>query len=151
MQSIINYFKIFLLFFPLITNAQDKPNVVIIYVDDLGYGDLSSYGATKIKTPNIDALAQDGIRFINGHSSAATCTPSRYSLMTGKYPFRKSGTGVLPGDAALIIDQEDLTLPTLFKQQGYETAIVGKWHLGLGEQVEKDWNGSVKPGPMEVG
>lgn len=153
MQSIINYFKplLFLLFFPLISNAQDKPNVVMIYVDDLGYGDLSSYGATKIKTPNIDALAQDGIRLTNGHSSAATCTPSRYSLMTGKYPFRKSGTGVLPGDAALIIDQEDLTLPTLFKQQGYETAIVGKWHLGLGEQVEKDWNGSVKPGPLEVG
>jgi len=142
---------IFLFSLPLISFAQEKPNVVMIYVDDLGYGDLSSYGATKINTPHIDNLAKDGIKFTNGHSAAATCTPSRYALMTGKYPFRKSGTGVLPGDAALIIDQEDLTLPSLFKQQGYETAIVGKWHLGLGNQVEKNWNDAVKPGPLEVG
>ncbi|WP_344675757.1 arylsulfatase [Sphingobacterium kyonggiense] len=131
--------------------AQKKPNVLMIYVDDLGYGDLSTYGASKIQTPNIDAIAKSGIRFTNGHAAAATCTPSRYALMTGKYPFRKSGTGVLPGDAALIIDQNQLTLPKLFQQQGYQTAIIGKWHLGLGSQVEKNWNQDIKPGPLEVG
>ena len=93
-----------LLFFPFYLAAQNKkPNVVLIYVDDLGYGDLSCYGATKIKTPNLDKLAGQGIRFTNGHSTSATCTPSRYALMTGEYPWRKKGTGVLPGDAALII------------------------------------------------
>lgn len=152
----INYFKLkdallFLFLLPLISFAQKKPNVVMIYADDLGYGDLSAYGADKIKTPNIDELASAGIRFTNGHSSAATCTPSRYSLMTGKYPFRKTGTGVLPGDAALIIDTAQMTLPKLFKQQGYQTAIIGKWHLGLGSQIEKNWNQEVKPGPIEVG
>lgn len=131
--------------------GQEKPNVLLIYVDDLGYGDLSSYGATKIKTPNLDALAADGIRFTNGHATAATCTPSRYSLMTGVYPFRQTGTGVLPGDAKLIIPQDKITLPKVFKQAGYQTAVIGKWHLGLGDQVDKDWNGSIKPGPLEVG
>ncbi|UZJ64966.1 sulfatase-like hydrolase/transferase [Sphingobacterium sp. KU25419] len=82
-----------------VMGQQDKPNVVLIYVDDLGYGDLGCYGAEKIKTPHLDALASDGIRFTNGHATAATCTPSRYSLMTGNYPFRQSGTGILPGDA----------------------------------------------------
>lgn len=144
-------FIFLLLLFPLFLHAQDKPNVLMIYVDDLGYGDLSSYGAEKIQTPNIDQLAQDGIRLTNGHAAAATCTPSRYSLMTGKYPFRKSGTGVLPGDAALIVEQDQITLPELFKQQGYQTAIIGKWHLGLGNQVDKNWNDSIKPGPLEVG
>lgn len=135
----------------MLSYAQKKPNVLMIYVDDLGYGDLSAYGANKIQTPNIDAIAKSGIRFTNGHAAAATCTPSRYALMTGKYPFRKSGTGVLPGDAALIIDQNQLTLPKLFQQQGYQTAIIGKWHLGLGSQVEKNWNQDIKPGPLEVG
>ncbi|QCX54296.1 arylsulfatase [Elizabethkingia sp. JS20170427COW] len=145
------------MFFALPWSAQQKrkqmknPNVVIIYVDDLGYGDLSSYGATKISTPNIDALTQKGIRFTNAHSTAATCTPSRYSMMTGKYPFRQSGTNILPGDAKLIISLEDFTLPKVFKQAGYKTAIIGKWHLGLGSTVEKNWNAELKPGPLEVG
>ncbi|MDN5288781.1 MAG: arylsulfatase [Mucilaginibacter sp.] len=129
----------------------DRPNVIYIYADDLGYGDLSCYGATKIHTPNIDGLAASGIRFTNGHSTSATCTPSRYALMTGKYPWRKKGTGILPGDAALIIPTDKTTLPNLFKKAGYKTAIVGKWHLGLGYAVAKDWNGEVKPGPNEVG
>lgn len=134
-----------------VAGQQQKPNVVLIYVDDLGYGDLGSYGATKLNTPNLDALASEGIRFTNGHATAATCTPSRYSLMTGNYPFRQTGTGILPGDAKLIIPQDKITLPKVFKDAGYQTAVIGKWHLGLGNQVDKDWNGSVKPGPLEVG
>jgi arylsulfatase A len=129
----------------------NKPNVIYIYADDLGYGDLSCYGATKLKTPNIDQLATQGIRFTNAHCTSATCTPSRYALMTGQYPWRKSGTGILPGDAALIVPTDKLTLPKLFQQASYKTAIVGKWHLGLGEQVSKNWNGEIKPGPNEVG
>jgi len=134
-----------------IASAQQKPNVLIIYVDDLGYGDMSCYGATKINTPHLDKLASEGLRFTNGHSTSATCTPSRYALMTGLYPWRKTGTGVLPGDAALIVPTGKLTLPKLFQQSGYATGIVGKWHLGLGDAVAKNWNGEVKPGPNEVG
>jgi arylsulfatase A len=137
--------------FPLFAKTQLKPNVIFIYADDLGYGDLSCYGATKIKTPNLDKLAMQGIRFTNSHTTSATCTPSRYALMTGQYPWRKEGTGILPGDAALIIPTDKTTLPKVFKQAGYQTAIVGKWHLGLGEAIEKNWNGEIKPGPNETG
>lgn len=131
--------------------SQQKPNVVFIYVDDLGYGDLSCYGATKITTPTIDKLANQGVLFTNAHSTSATCTPSRYALMTGIYPWRKAGTGILPGDAALIVPTNKTTLPSLFQKAGYKTGIVGKWHLGLGDQLEKEWNGELKPGPNEVG
>ncbi|MGO3655314.1 MAG: sulfatase family protein [Sphingobacterium sp.] len=127
------------------------PNVILIYVDDLGYGDLSSYGAKAIQTPNVDRLAANGTRFTNAHSTSATCTPSRFALMTGVYPWRQQGTGVLPGDAKLIVPTDKATLPNIFKDAGYTTAIVGKWHLGLGEQVEKNWNAPIKPGPNEVG
>lgn len=135
-------------------NAQSKsarPNVILIYADDLGYGDLSCYGATKIHTPNLDKLAANGIRFTNAHATSSTCTPSRYALMTGQYPWRKSGTGILPGDAALIIPTDKTTLPSLFQQAGYTTGLVGKWHLGLGTSVQKNWNGKITPGPNEVG
>ena len=136
---------------PKKSTQLNKPNVIFIYADDLGYGDLSSYGATKIKTPNLDKLASQGIRFTNGHCTSATCTPSRYALLTGEYPWRQSGTGILPGDAALIIPTDKMTLPKLFKEAGYKTANVGKWHLGLGDQVAKNWNGEIKPGPNDVG
>ncbi len=131
--------------------AQNKPNVIIICADDLGYGDLSCYGATKIHTPNLDALAKNGLRFTNAHATASTCTPSRFSLMTGQYAWRKSGTGILPGDAALIVPTDGTALPAIFKKAGYTTGLVGKWHLGLGNQVEKDWNKEIAPGPREVG
>ena len=134
--------------------AQSKatqPNVILIYTDDLGYGDLSCYGANKINTPNLDKLASNGIRFTNSHSTSATCTPSRYALMTGQYPWRKSGTGILPGDAALIIPTNKTTLPSLFNSAGYITGLVGKWHLGLGDAVQKNWNGKLSPGPNAVG
>ena len=127
-----------------------KPNIIIILSDDVGYGDTGCYGATKVKTPNLDRLAERGLRFTDAHASSATCTPSRYSLLTGEYAFRKKGTGVLPGDAALILDPGRVTVPTMLKQAGYATACVGKWHLGLG-RGNLDWNGEIKPGPLEVG
>ncbi|WPO78236.1 arylsulfatase [Flavobacterium sp. KACC 22761] len=126
-----------------------KPNVIFIYVDDLGYGDLSCYGATEVQTPNVDALAEGGIQFTDAHCTASTCTPSRYSLLTGNYAFRNNAT-ILPGDAPLIINPEQETIADMFKKQGYATAVVGKWHLGLGNG-SPDWNGVIKPGPLEIG
>lgn len=131
--------------------AQQKPNVIIIYADDAGYGDIGCYGATKVKTPHIDQLAKEGIRFTNGHTTSATCTPSRFGMLTGRYPWRKSGTGVLPGDAALIVPVDKPSLASVMKKGGYATALVGKWHLGLGDGSTIDWNKPVKPGPNEVG
>ncbi|MCM4157048.1 sulfatase-like hydrolase/transferase [Gramella sp. AN32] len=128
-----------------------KPNVIIIYADDLGYGDLSSYGATKIETPNVDKLATEGLKFTNAHCTAPTCTPSRYSLLTGNYPFRQTGTGILSGNAGMIIPTDKKTLAKVFKESGYSTAVVGKWHLGLGDGSPIKWNDSIKPGPNEVG
>ncbi len=136
---------------PVVTAiAAQKPNIVFIYADDLGYGDVGCYGATKIKTPNIDKLARQGLRFTDAHSTSASCTPSRYALLTGEYPWRKKGTGILPGDAKLIIDPARPTLPAMLKKAGYKTAAIGKWHLGLGDG-SIDWNKEIKPGPIEVG
>jgi arylsulfatase A-like enzyme len=131
--------------------AQPRPNVVLIYADDLGYGDVSFNGATRLKTPNIDGLARQGLRFTDAHSPAATCTPSRYALLTGEYAWRRPGTGVLPGNAALIIEPGRTTLPSVFKRAGYTTGIVGKWHLGLGSVGGPDWNAEIRPGPLDVG
>jgi arylsulfatase A-like enzyme len=130
--------------------AARKPNIVLIYADDVGYGDLSCYGARRVRTPNLDRLAAAGVRFTNAHSSSATCTPSRYSLLTGEYAWRKPGTGVLPGDANLIVPTDRQTLPGMLQKSGYRTAAIGKWHLGLGKG-EVDWNAEIRPGPLEVG
>ena len=137
------------LFFNL--KAQDKPNVIFIYADDLGYGDVSCYGATKIATPNIDALAKKGLMFTNAHATSATCTPSRYSLLTGRYAWRRNDTGIAPGDSPLLINTANVSLPKIFKKGGYQSAVIGKWHLGLGDNKKQDWNGDIKPGPIEVG
>jgi arylsulfatase A-like enzyme len=130
---------------------QSRPNIVFIYTDDVGYGDLSCYGAARIKTPHIDRLAKAGIRFTNAHASSATCTPSRYSFLTGQYAWRRKGTGIAPGNASLIIDTARMTVAALLKKAGYSTGVVGKWHLGLGGQQGPDWNAEIKPGPLELG
>jgi arylsulfatase A-like enzyme len=131
--------------------AAEKPkNIVLIYADDIGYGDLSCYGATKVATPNIDRLAARGLRFTDGHAMAATCTPSRYSLLTGEYAFRNKRAQILPGDASLIIDPKRTTMAFMLHRAGYTTAAIGKWHLGLGSG-KIDWNSEIKPGPRELG
>lgn len=131
---------------------EARPNIVVLYADDIGYGDFSSYGATGVSTPNVDRLARTGVRFLSGYCSAATCTPSRYSLLTGSYAFRNQSAKILKGNAPLIIDPEQPTLPRMLKDEGYRTGLVGKWHLGLGEANDPlDWNGDIAPGPREVG
>ena len=132
--------------------ATKRPNIVVIYVDDLGYGDVGCYGATKVKTPNIDALASEGLRFTNAHSPSATCTPSRYAMLTGEYAWRQKGTGIARGDARMIIRPDRTTLPSVMQRAGYTTGVVGKWHLGLGAQGrELNWNVDIKPGPLDIG
>ena len=127
-----------------------RPNIVVIYADDLGYGDLGCYGAEAIPTPHIDALAAGGLRFTDGYATASTCTPSRYSLLTGEYPFRKKGARILNGDAGMLIGTDQPTIASVLAAAGYRTAVIGKWHLGLGAG-RNDWNGAVKPGPLEIG
>ncbi|SMD44053.1 Arylsulfatase A [Aquiflexum balticum DSM 16537] len=133
-----------------IESEAKLPNIVIIYMDDLGYGELGAYGATELQTPNMDRLANEGMKFTNAYATSATCTPSRYALLTGIYPWRNENAKVLPGTAPLIIGVHQMTIPKMLKTRGYRTGIVGKWHLGLGDGTV-DWNQRVSPGPNEVG
>ncbi|MBK1855188.1 sulfatase-like hydrolase/transferase [Verrucomicrobiaceae bacterium 5K15] len=131
-----------------------QPNVVLIFADDLGYGDLGCYGATKLKTPHIDKLAAEGKRFTDAHSASAVCTPSRYGLLTGQYPSRAHGGkgiwGPAPIESPLLIDTEQQTIADVFKQKGYDTAAFGKWHLGFGKG-KNNWQVPLRPGPQDLG
>ncbi|WP_296704343.1 arylsulfatase [Algoriphagus sp.] len=127
-----------------------KPNIIFIYMDDLGYGDVSAYQAGTLITPNFDKLANEGLRFTNAYASSATCTPSRYAILTGTYPWRNENAKILPGTAPLLIDPAQMTIPKMLKQVGYNTGVVGKWHLGLGNG-NVDWNKEISPGPNQVG
>ncbi|MEM7698270.1 MAG: arylsulfatase [Verrucomicrobiota bacterium] len=128
-----------------------KPNFIVIMADDLGYGDVSCYGADTFETPYIDQLAAEGIRFTSGYCSASTCTPTRYSLLTGNYAFRTPGTGIAPPSSPAVIPANTPTIASMLQGVGYKTAVVGKWHLGLGGEDGPDWNGELKPGPLEIG
>lgn len=133
-----------------LTNAM--PNVIVIMADDIGYGDLECYGTKSIKTPNVNKLARNGIRFTNAHAVAATSTPSRYALLTGEYPFRKKNTDVAAGNAGMIIRPEQFTAADLFRSKGYATAAIGKWHLGIGDQTaQQDWNAPIPCSPNDLG
>ncbi|MEO0477829.1 MAG: arylsulfatase, partial [Planctomycetota bacterium] len=126
------------------------PNVILINADDLGFGDLSCYGATLVKTPYIDALAERGRRFTDAHSPSAVCSPSRYGLLTGRYPLRRNIWGPVNWRHPLVLEKDTPTLGRLFQQAGYDTACVGKWHLGIGEK-QTDWNSRLAPGPNACG
>lgn len=131
-------------------SGAERPNIIVIMADDLGFGDLSCYGATAVQTPAIDRLAQEGLRFTSGYCSASTCTPTRFSLLTGTYAFRQEGTGVAPPNGPAVIKPGTETLPLILKRAGYATAVIGKWHLGLGSPAP-DWNGQLTPGPLDIG
>ncbi|MFT5127988.1 MAG: arylsulfatase A [Rhodothermales bacterium] len=134
----------------ILLQAEPKPNIVLINADDLGYGDLSCYGATKLQTPNIDRLAKEGRRFTDAHSASAVCSSSRYGLMTGRYPLRRNFWGPTSHHQELTIDTAHPTLASVLKSAGYAAAVIGKWHLGFGKG-RTDWNKPLKPGPLELG
>lgn len=150
-KNLLAIFFLFSFLLPALSlNAQKtKPNIIIVYIDDLGYGDVGYNGAKGVKTPNVDFLARNGLQFTDGHCTAATCTPSRFSLLTGSYAFRNNAA-ILPGDAPLLIRPGTPTIASMLKTAGYTTAVIGKWHLGLGDGVI-DWNNNISPGPLEVG
>lgn len=131
--------------------SAERPNVVVIMADDMGYGDLSCYGAHSLQTPHLDRLAAGGVRFTSGYCSASTCTPTRYSLLTGTYAFRGERTGIAPPNSPSIIAPGTETVASILGRAGYATAVIGKWHLGLGGPDGPDWNGDLKPGPLEIG
>lgn len=134
------------------SKTQRKPNVIIINTDDLGFGDLSCYGATNVHTPNIDKLAKEGMRFTDAHSASAVCTPSRYALLTGEYPFRQEGiSSPVFLESPLVIDTSNVTIADVMKKAGYSTACIGKWHLGFGVTKPTNWNMKLSPGPLELG
>jgi arylsulfatase A-like enzyme len=148
---------LFILTASLLRGEDEKParapNVLVIIADDVGWGDLGCYGG-KIPTPHLDSLAKKGLRFTDSHATAAVCTPTRYSLLTGEYAWRVNAIGlnkgVSNGNSPLLISPAKLTLPKMMQQAGYRSAAIGKWHLGFGLEVP-DYNSDLKPGPLECG
>ncbi|SVE20048.1 uncharacterized protein METZ01_LOCUS472902, partial [marine metagenome] len=116
------------------------------------YGDVGCHGATHVQTPNIDRLAKQGRRFTDAHTASAVCTPSRYTLLTGRYPVRRGNLwSPVFLKTPLVVDPARTTIADVAKSAGYDTACIGKWHLGFGTQSPTDWNGLLKPGPLELG
>ena len=150
MHNILFALVAFLSLLGSINGQVKKPNIIIINLDDLGVGDVSAYKKGSLNTPNIDFLANNGVRFNKGYATSATCTPSRYALLTGLYPWKNSQAKILPGDAPLIIDTSLTTLPKVLKKANYTTAVVGKWHLGLGNGTIY-WNKKISFAPSDVG
>lgn len=144
--------RLLLTLLPAAAWAQEKPNVIWLMADDLGYGDISCYGATRVQTPNIDRVASQGVRFTDMHACASTSTPSRYGILTGEYPFCHPGTDVAAGNAGTIIWPQQYTMADMMRSAGYRTGAFGKWHLGLGSRTgEQDWNGKLDVGLDSLG
>ena len=135
-----------------VASPAGRPNFVLILADDMGYGDVKSYNpASKIPTPNLDRLAHSGMRFLDAHSPSAVCTPTRYALLTGRYAWRSElKRGVLWGHSPLLIETDRETIASMLRRAGYQTAAIGKWHLGLGRN-EADYYGRLAPGPNALG
>ncbi len=136
---------------PTLVEAKKSPNVIVILVDDLGYGDLSCYGATKIETPNMDRLAEEGRKFTDAHASASVSNASRYGLLTGEYPSRAGIWAPTPVFTTSLIKEDQTTIADVMKAGGYSTAAIGKWHLGFQTGETLDYNKPLKPGPLELG
>ena len=135
---------------------RKQPNIIVIYTDDQGFGDASCLNPeSKFRTPNQDRLAKEGVCFTNAHSSDAVCTPSRYGLLTGRYCWRTNKKrGVLGAEAPCLINGDRMTLATILRDNGYDTAMVGKWHLGMdfpGTRGERDWSQPVTDMPLDKG
>jgi arylsulfatase A len=131
----------------------NRPNIVVMLADDLGYGDLGCYnGQSRIATPRIDRLAASGMRFTDAHTPCSVCSPTRYGLLTGRYPWRTRLTsGVLNGYSRALLEPGRMTLASMLREKGYRTACVGKWHLGLGNVEPADYGGPLVPGPNAAG
>ena len=131
------------------SEGRKRPNIIIILADDLGYGDFSCYGADLVKTPNVDALRKNGMKFTDAHTSSAVCTPSRYSLLTGRYNWRSwLKNWVVSPDMPLLIDSAMTTLPSMLQSKGYKTGCIGKWHLGWGDSLYPDYDNGPSLGQM---
>ena len=143
-RTIIFYFLVIFSLFTMMNGKPKKPNILILYADDLGYGDLKILNSkSKIPTPNLEKLAKEGMIFTDGHSSSGICTPSRYALLTGRHHWRKFH-GIVNAFGASAFDTDRLTMPEMLKDSGYNTAAIGKWHLGW------DWDAIKKPGAKPV-
>ncbi len=133
MKSVILGATVFLCVSDLRPQSAERPNIVFILADDLGYGDIRSYNPeSKVPTPNLDKLSAEGMRFTDAHSPSTVCTPTRYSLLTGRMAFRTGMRGVFTGvGGPCMIEDGRLTLPQMLHDMGYRTACFGKWHIGM--------------------